>query len=161
MNTPEPAQFINQLNDCRERAEKALEGVEPDAIIFAETDTTQAWTVKDLIGHITVWEEELLKSWQAHLEGQTYVVEGDEDAFNNQQVTLRKGIPYAQVLGAWRETRSKIVDAIVQMTPEQLIEEWTLAWHERGTASTVVAGLVWHENLHINDIVKGTTGSNN
>ena len=151
-------ELIDQLNACRQRAESALQGVNPGIVVFAATDSTPAWTVKDLVGHITTWEEEMLKSWLAHLEGKVHTVDGDEDLFNNDKVILSRDSSYEQILENWHTVRAKVVEAISQATPQQLEEEFTLAWDERGTLALAVKGLVWHEDLHINDIAQAVRG---
>jgi hypothetical protein len=55
---------------------------------------TKAWSVKDVIAHVTTWEEEALKHLPAILDGQKpprySVVYGGIDAFN----ALMRGVNY-------------------------------------------------------------------
>jgi uncharacterized protein DUF1706 len=82
--------------------------------------------VKDIIAHVTWWEEEALKHLPLIVKGGTpvrYSTEyGGIDAFNAQMTELKRGLSLPDVLRQMDETHRRLV-AYVQSAPE---EQFTL-----------------------------------
>jgi hypothetical protein len=82
---------------------------------------TGDWSVKDLIAHVTWWEEESLKHLPHILQGGTaprYSVQyGGIDAFNAQMLTQKRGLSLADVLSQQGDTHARLV-AYVQSAPD-------------------------------------------
>ncbi len=82
---------------------------------------TDDWSVKDLIAHVTWWEEEAIKHLPEIAEGITparYATQyGGIDAFNAQMTTLKHDLPLAAVLRQMEDTHRRLV-AYLQTIPE-------------------------------------------
>ena len=88
---------------------------------LTEPGVTGSWSVKDIIAHVTWWEEEALKHLPLIVKGGTpvrYSTEyGGIDAFNAQMTELKRGLSLPDVLRQMDETHRRLV-AYVQSAPE-------------------------------------------
>jgi len=89
---------------------------------LAEPGVTGDWSVKDLLGHVTTWEEEALKYLPLILTGGTpprysVMYDGGFDAFNALMTAQKRNLPLAEVLRQLEETHRRLIDYI-QTVPE-------------------------------------------
>jgi hypothetical protein len=86
--------------------------------------STKAWSVRDIIAHVTTWEEETLKHLPAILEGRRpplySVTYGGIDAFNALMTTTKAGLSLAEVYRQREEIHRQVVDTIVRTPDAQL-----------------------------------------
>jgi hypothetical protein len=92
-----------------------------------EHGVTGNWSVRDIIAHVTSWDEEALKHLPFILKGgkpQRYsVTYGGIDAFNAVMTERKKDFLLSEVLTQLDETHSQLID-MIQSTPEdQFIRE--------------------------------------
>src|SRR5438132_14060048 len=89
-----------------------------------EPGVTKAWSVRDIIAHVTTWEEEALKHLPAIREGRRpprySVTYGGIDAFNALMTTKKAGLSLAEVFQQQQTIHQRIVDAIAA-APEELL----------------------------------------
>jgi hypothetical protein len=87
-----------------------------------EPGVTKAWSVRDIIAHVTTWEEEALK----HLPGiragrrppRYSVTYGGINAFNALMTEQKKGLSLAEVRTAQAAVHRRLV-AFIEATPEE------------------------------------------
>jgi len=82
------------------------------------------WSVKDVLAHVTTWEEEALKHLPHILAGETppryLVVYGGVDAFNALMTERKRALPLDEVLRQLDETHGQLVE-YVRAAPEELL----------------------------------------
>ena len=92
-----------------------------------EPGVTKTWSVKDIIAHVTTWEEEALKHLPAVLEGRRpprySVAYGGIDAFNALMTTKKAGLSLAEVYRQQEEIHRQIIEAVVSTPDAQLATE--------------------------------------
>jgi hypothetical protein len=92
-----------------------------------EPGVTKAWSVRDIIAHVTTWEEEALKHLPAVLEGRKpprySVTYGGIDTFNALMTTKKAGLPLAQVYSQQEEIHRQVIDAVMRVPENQLTHE--------------------------------------
>ncbi len=92
-----------------------------------EPGVTGAWSVRDILAHVTTWEEEALKHLPLILEGGTpprYSVRyGGIDAFNAQMTEQKRRFSLSEVLKQLDETHRRLVDFIQGVPEDQCIRE--------------------------------------
>jgi hypothetical protein len=86
-----------------------------------------AWSVRDVLAHVTTWEEEALTHLPVILEGGTpprySVLHGGIDAFNARMTEAKSRLSLAEVLAQLDATHRRLV-ALVERAPEaQLARE--------------------------------------
>jgi hypothetical protein len=85
------------------------------------------WSVKDLIAHVSAWEEESLKHVPAILAGRRTprysAVYGGIDAFNATSVARDQDLPLAEVLGRRDRTHRRLLALIARLPDDALAGE--------------------------------------
>lgn len=88
---------------------------------------TGDWSVKDIIAHVSWWEEEALKHLPLIIAGGTpprYATQyGGIDAFNAQMTERKHGLPLVDVLHQRDETHRRLVEYIQDVPEEQFTRE--------------------------------------
>jgi len=94
---------------------------EPDLL---EPGATKAWSVRDIIAHVTTWEEEALKHLPAVLEGRKpprySVMYGGIDAFNAIMTTQKAGLSLVHVLEQQEQAHRRVIE-VVERAPEEAL----------------------------------------
>ncbi len=92
-----------------------------------EPGVTGSWSVKDIIAHVTTWEEESLTHLPLILGGKKpprySVTYGGIDAFNAQMTEQKKNLPLSEVLQQRDNTHHRLVDFIQRAPEDQFIRE--------------------------------------
>ena len=81
------------------------------------------WSAKDLLGHLTSWEEHALGAIDAWLrEVMPPVAEALDrlglDGLNRETLAAKRSLPYATVLADFESVHARLLDAIAAMTDE-------------------------------------------
>jgi len=88
---------------------------------------TGAWSVRDILAHVTTWEEEALTHLPLILEGGTpprYSVRyGGIDAFNARMTEQKRSLSLSEVRAQLAATHGRLVDFIQSVPDHQLIGE--------------------------------------
>jgi hypothetical protein len=88
---------------------------------------TGAWSVRDLIAHVTWWEEEALKHLPHILAGEKpprySALHGGIDAFNAQMTEQKKNLPLSEVLQQQVDTHRRLIEYIQHVSEEQFVRE--------------------------------------
>ena len=112
---------LNAIDEAWDELQRALTGVPPEHI--DDSGVAGDWSVKDIVGHVTTWERELI----ARLEG--YMATGDEeplkyssyesiDEFNEISVQENKARPVHELTDDLEATHVHLV-ALLGRTPEE------------------------------------------
>jgi hypothetical protein len=92
-----------------------------------EPGVTGAWSVRDIMAHVTTWEEETLKHLPSILEGlrppRYSVTYGGIDAFNAQMTTLKGGLSLSEVFRQLDHVHRRVIDVIARAPESHLISE--------------------------------------
>jgi hypothetical protein len=84
------------------------------------------WSVRDMLAHVTTWEEEALKYLPLLLTGgrpPRYTQYGGLDAFNAQMTEQKRGLRLSDVLRQLDETHQRLVDYIQDVPEEHFMRE--------------------------------------
>jgi hypothetical protein len=113
-------QLLQQLGKAWTAFKEAYTGLSDSQL--TETGVTGDWSVKDIIAHVTWWEEEALKHLPLILTGarppsysRRY---GGIDAFNAQMTEQKRDLSLSAVLRQQEETHRQLI-AYVQSVPEE------------------------------------------
>jgi len=96
---------------------------EPDLLEWV----TKSWSVKDIVAHVTTWEEEALKHLPGILEGRRSprysMLYGGIDAFNALMTTKKAGLSLADVLAQQELVHRRVVDLVERAPEDALLPE--------------------------------------
>jgi hypothetical protein len=92
-----------------------------------EPGVTGAWSVRDIIAHVTTWEEEALNHLPSILDGHRpprySVTYGGIDAFNALMTRKKTGLSLSEVFRQQEEIHRRVIDAIERAPETQLISK--------------------------------------
>jgi hypothetical protein len=91
-----------------------------------EPDVMGEWSVKDILAHVTTWEEEALKYLPLILTGgrpPRYSQSGGIDAFNAQMAEHKRDMALSEVLRQLDETHHRLIDYLQSVPEEQFTRE--------------------------------------
>jgi len=88
---------IERANRSLDYLFQALEGIDPQEM--ALPNTIGQWSIKDVLNHLIIWEEEAAQAfeiWKVGIEPDwSHIV--DLDKFNSETVGKRRGIPLSKI----------------------------------------------------------------
>ena len=113
-------QLLKQLDKAWTAFKESYAGLSDSQL--TEPGVTGHWSVKDIIAHVTWWEEEALQHLPLILTGGRplrYSIQyGGIDAFNAQMTAQKRGLSLSDVLGQRDATHRRLI-AYVQSAPEE------------------------------------------
>src|SRR5207244_7429259 len=113
------------------RLEKAWTAIKESYAGLSETQPTEPgvmgnWSVKDILAHVTTWEEEALKYLPLIITGgrpPRYIQYGGIDAFNAQMTEQKRGLALSDVMKQLDETHHRLIDYIRSVPEEHFTRE--------------------------------------
>ncbi|MBN2306275.1 MAG: DinB family protein [Anaerolineae bacterium] len=145
--------IIDRLDHARAETRRVLDGIDPDLIVHPVT----GWRVKDVIGHILVWEEEALRSLRAlHQDDQPYAIPdfGSFDTYNQRDYDRRREEPFEQLVAALEQVREDIKVALRAVPARWFEVELRFPWPDMGTLEHMMLIMAYHERGHIIEIAR-------
>lgn len=119
------SQLLKRLGGAWQALNESYSGL-PDQTL-TESCVTDAWTIKDIIAHVTSWEEESLNALPLILAGERTprysVLYGGIDAFNARTTERNRKLSLAEVLRRRDDTHCRLI-AFLRTVPEgQIVRE--------------------------------------
>lgn len=141
--------LLNELERSQTQTFAQLTSIDPQTVVYADS----GWRVQDVLAHLTAWEEEVIRSLQAHHFNGVYKIPNfDLQAFNDAQYQARKLLPYRQVFEDWIEMRRTLQSMVARLTPEQLVSQMTYPSGRKGNCEALIHEVMEHQAEHIEDI---------
>lgn len=118
-------QLLRQLSKEWTALKESYAGLLDSQLV--EPGVTGNWSVRDILAHVTTWEEETLKHLPLILEGcrpPRYSTKyGGIDAFNALMTQQKAGLALSEVLKQLDETHLRLLDYIRRLPEEQFVRE--------------------------------------
>lgn len=118
-------QVLGRLDKAWIDFEESHEGLSDSQLLVP--GVTGAWSVRDILAHVTTWEEEALKHLRSVLRGQTpprySVVYGGIDAFNARMTEQKKDLPLSEVQRQLSGTHRELLDFLETVSEEYFAGE--------------------------------------
>ena len=116
-------QLLKRLDQAWEAFNESHAGLS-DAQLM-EDGVTGAWSVRDILAHVTTWEEEALKHLPLILKGGTpprySVVYGGLDVFNARTMEQKRNLSLSEVREQQATTHGRLIELIRSVPEYQLI----------------------------------------
>lgn len=114
--------LLDKLDAAWMEFRESYTGLPDDRLL--EPGVTGEWSVRDLIAHVTWWEEEALKHLPLILEGgrppRYSVTYGGIDAFNALMTARRRDLSLAEVRSQFEETHRRLVAYLRSLPSERV-----------------------------------------
>jgi hypothetical protein len=118
-------QLLKQLDKAWAAIKESYAGLS-DALMM-EPGVTGDWSVKDILAHITTWEEEAMKYLPLIIKGERpprySVMYGGINRFNAQMTEQKRALPLSDVLKQLDETHRRLIESIHQAPQDQFTRE--------------------------------------
>jgi hypothetical protein len=116
-----------------------------DEAQMTKTGVIGDWSIKDILAHITAWQDRLLAWLHAARHNEEPTISGPDseeemDRLNEQFYKENRSRPLADVLGGFRSSYLQIVEAVQAMPEEDLIDPHRFAWLNGDSLRQLVAG---------------------
>jgi hypothetical protein len=119
------AQVLGRLDKAWLAFKESFAGLSEAELL--EPNVTGTWSVRDILAHVTTWDEEALKYLPLILEGgkppRYSVAYGGIDAFNARMTEAKRGLTLSQVLAQMDHTHQQVIDLVARTPEEQLATE--------------------------------------
>jgi len=119
------SQLLKRLNEAWNALKASYAGLS-DAEMM-EPGVTGSWSLKDIIAHVTSWEEESLTHLPLILAGEKpprySVTYGSIDAFNAWATEQKRTLSLSEVLRQQDDTHRRLIDFIQKVPEEQFVRE--------------------------------------
>ena len=142
--------LLQRLDDTRSKIEGLLVKIDLQREIYP------GWTIKELLAHMTGWDDATIDSLRAHVIGRPPAVEAIRslDEYNSLTVSSREDLDYDRVLKEWRLTRQVLRTIIEQMPEDKFFEPLIVPWGEKATVTSLVDMFRDHEDEHARDVLE-------
>jgi hypothetical protein len=129
-----------------------VEGIDPEVQVNPETD----WRVRDIVGHLAVWDREVTRSIRAFQGGGEYSIpDFGENAFNDREVEELRKLAGQDIFLLWEGAREEFLAAVRDMPLDHIESDFLYPWgDERGKLSTIVEYMTGHDVEHRIEIEK-------
>jgi hypothetical protein len=118
-------QLLNRLAKAWEALNDSYAGLSDAALM--EVGVTGDWSVRDILAHVTTWEEEALKHLPLIVRGGTpprySVTYGGLDAFNARMTEQKRSLSLSEVREQLAATHGRLVELIQSAPAHQLIRD--------------------------------------
>jgi hypothetical protein len=118
-------QLLKKLEQAWASFTESYAGLSAEQML--EPGVTGDWSVKDILAHVSWWEEEALKYLPLILQGKRpprySVLYGGIDAFNAQMTELKRDLSLAEVLRQWEGTHARLIDYMRSAPEKQFVTE--------------------------------------
>jgi hypothetical protein len=154
-NIEEERKLMVQLLDVtRRKTQLALSGIDPERVAYHDNST---WRVRDVVGHLGVWNGEAAHSLRAHAEGCEYycIPEEKYDEYNGLAVDTRRKWNIEQVWAEYEASCDQLKLLVVTMPAEKWSIEMLYPWNERGTIQNLIEVMMKHDVEHREIILAG------
>ncbi len=119
------SQLLKRLDKAWEAFKESYAGLSDSELM--EPGITGDWSVKDIIAHVTRWEEEALTHLPLILDGgkppRYSVTYGGIDAFNAQATEQKRNLSLSEVLRQQDDMHRRLIDFIQSAPEDQFIRE--------------------------------------
>lgn len=143
--------LIHRLEEARTALQSLLPQVNPDLPIYP------TWRLKQLLDHLSGWDEILVMLLQAHQNGGNVTAltgATDLEAYNAELIAQRMLLSLEQSREAFEATRAVLKEALLALSEEKLVEPMQLPWGEQATLSQIIELWARHEEEHTADLLR-------
>jgi hypothetical protein len=117
-------QLLKRLEKAWAAIKESYAGLSDSQLM--EPDVMGNWSVKDILAHVTTWEEEALKYLPLIITGgrpPRYIQYGGIDAFNAQMTEQKRRLTLSDALKQLDETHGRLIDYIRSVPEEYFTRE--------------------------------------
>ena len=148
-------QILNLLDQTRCETRALLSSLDPERVVHNDE---RAWRVRDIIGHLGVWNVEAVRSLEAYAARGEYSCvpsEAEYYDYNGPAAELRRTWPLEQVWAEYETAHDQLQQIITSLPDEKWAGEMLYPWNNRGTVEYFIRVMMAHEKVdHCNLVIR-------
>ncbi len=147
-------QMLSLLDKTRSETHALLSSLNPELVIHTDE---RAWRVRDILGHLGVWNGEAVKSLEAYMAGGEYhciPTEAQYYDYNGPAAEARKTWTMEQVWAEYETAHEQLKQIVVSLPDKKWEGELLYPWNSRGTVEYLIQVMMAHESVDHCDIVR-------
>jgi hypothetical protein len=139
--------LINKMKQARSCLDAALEKIAPQSEIYP------SWQVKQLLDHITGWDELIIATLHTYRQGESPARSVKSiDLYNAGSISNRKALSVDQSRQAYDVARQEVLKSLQELPIELLTQEFKAPWGGKCTIPGVLKIFISHEEEHARHI---------
>ena len=151
-NETRRARIRARLEEARQEILNVLGKITPDTEV--RSTENPAWTVHDIVAHVTLSERGLQATVQRFLEGGELPADFSLDVWNERQVRKAANRTLAEMIATMTDSRQKTLELLESLSDEQMAVEGVHPAGFRTTVAGVFKVMAYHERLHGAEIAR-------
>ncbi len=135
------------LAETRRTTCALLSSLDPDRIIHTDE---RHWRVRDILGHLSVWNGEAARSLRAYAAGSEYHCipsEAEYYDYNGPAAEERKSWTMDQVWAEYETAHDQLKQLVSSLPDEKWEGELLYPWNARGTPEYLIRVMMNHETV--------------
>jgi hypothetical protein len=139
--------MLELLDVTRRETRLAFSGVDPERIVHHDQP---AWRVRDVLGHVGVWNGEAGRSLEAHAKGDEYqcIPSAQYDEYNEAAAEERGAWAIERVWAEYEASANQLKTVVEAMPAQNWNAEILYPWNERGTVRRLIEIVIRYEVEH-------------
>lgn len=140
-------EMLSLLEDTRRETRALLSSLDPNRVIHKDE---RAWRVRDIIGHLGVWNAEAVRSLQAYAQGGEYYCIPSEAKYydyNGPAADERKTWTMEQLWAEYETAHDQLTQIVANLPDEKWEGEMLYPWNMRGTVEQLIRVMMYHETI--------------
>jgi len=149
-------QTLDLLDKTRRETRSLLSRLDPERVVHKDE---RAWRVRDVVGHLGVWNEEAVRSLSAYATGGEYYCiasVSDDYEYNGPAADERRIWPMQQVWDEYEKSHDQLKSMVETMPAEKWDGDMLYPWRERGTVEGLIRTMMNHERIDHCDVILKT-----
>ena len=159
MSAEERDFLLEQLTETHLATRNALDEINLELVVYNDT----GWRVRDILGHMATWDQEVAKSLRDYQAGEEYLIpdrDEEETEYNQRAVDAQQALSNQQILAEWEQAHNELKNAVQDMPLDRFPGDMLYPWgEERGSIATLVEYMVEHDVEHRVEIIKAVQES--
>jgi hypothetical protein len=144
---------LNLLDRTRHETRSILSCLDPLQVVH---DDERAWRVRDVVGHLAVWNGEAARSLAAYANGSQYTViagRAEYYGYNGPAADARREWTLDEVWAEYEASHDQLRRIVQAMPVDKWNGEMAFPWSERGTVEQLIKRMMKHEKVDHCDLV--------
>lgn len=157
MTNKDTIYLLDMLDKTHAEIRATIKGVDLETPVYEDGE----WQIRDVIGHIAIWDREVVRSIRAFKQGREYSIPNfDEDVYNDRAALEMRELSAEGVFNEWEQAREDFIAAIGEFTAKQLPGDLLYPWgDERGSIPQLVGYMCEHDEEHRDEIQAALKGA--
>ncbi len=151
--------ILRLLEQTRSETRRFLAGLDPERVVHTDE---RAWRVRDVIGHLGVWNLEAARSLRAFAAGKEYhciEAEGEYYDYNGPAADERRRWTMEQVWAEYDEAHAQLRQLVESLPDEKWNGTMLYPWNAHGTPPQLIEIMMTHERVDHCAVVRNAVGS--